>query len=181
MKKNIMLGLIGTIGAGKTTVSDYLVSKGFERITMGDLVRLKAKEEGLEPTRDNLQSLQEKYRTKFGKDYFIKEAIRKLKESEKFLSLIDGIRTPIDAKAAKLEKAILILVDASPPIRFERLKSRKRTGDPQTFEEFKKQEEAEFKLFDFITTLKYVDFKLDNSGSQKEIYKKVEDLIANIM
>jgi hypothetical protein len=36
----------------------------------------------------------------------------------------------------------LILVDANPKIRFERLKSRNRPGDPKTLEEFKKQESA---------------------------------------
>ena len=80
-REKILIGLLGTIGAGKTTVSDYFVSRGFERVVMGDLVRGKVKAEGLELTRENLGKTQEKYRNKYGKDYFINFAIKRLKDS----------------------------------------------------------------------------------------------------
>lgn len=169
--------MLGTIGSGKTTVSDYLVSKGFERVIMGDLVREKTKQEGLKLTRENLQAIQKKYRDKYGQEYFIKEVIKKLKESGKDKLLIDGVRVPMDAILPKKDGAVLILVDAPKKIRFERLKARGRENDPQTMQEFIKQEKAEWKAFNFKETLKYVDYEIDNSGNLRELYRKVDELL----
>lgn len=175
-----MIGLLGTIGSGKTTVSDYLVKKGFERVVMGNLVREVAKKEGLELTRENLQAIQKKYRDNFGQEYFIKEAVERLKSSGKEKLLIDGVRTPTDASEAKKAGAVLILIDAPKKIRFERLRARKREGDAQTFEQFLEQEKREWEMLRFRKSLKYVDYKIDNSRSIKELYKKIHSLLEKI-
>lgn len=180
-KLKCIIGLLGTIGAGKTTVSDYLVKKGFERVVMGDLVRDVAKKEGLKLTRENLQSIQKKYRDNYGQEYFIKEAIRKLKNSGKEKLLIDGVRTPTDATEAKKAGAILVLIDAPKKIRFERLRARKREGDAQTFEQFLEQEKREWKMLRFRKSLKYVDYKIDNSRNIKKLYKKICSLLESLI
>ncbi len=179
----IMIGLLGTIGAGKTTVSDYLVSKhDFYRVVMGNLVREVAKKESLELTRENLQEIQKRYRDNFGQEYFIKEAVEILKKSNKNKLLIDGVRTPTDASEAKKAGAVIILIDAPKKVRFERLKARKREGDAQTFEKFLEQEKREWEMLYFKETLKkYVDYKIDNSRSTKELYKKVDGLLGKII
>ncbi|MFH0831301.1 MAG: AAA family ATPase [archaeon] len=180
--KKYMLGLIGTIGAGKTTVSDYLVQKhGFYRVVMGDLVREVARQEGLGLTRENLQAIQKKYRDKYGQEYFIKETINRLENSGKNRMLIDGIRTPTDASEAKKAGAILVLLDAPEKNRYERLKARKREGDAQTFEHFLEQEKREWEMLSFKDTLKFVDFKIENSGSLKEIYSGIDKFIEGII
>lgn len=181
MQKQILIGLLGTIGSGKTTLSDYLAKKhGFYRVIMGDLIREKARQEGLELTRENLGKTQEKYHKIYGKDFLINEALKKLRNSGKTKLLIDGIRTPRQAEKSKEEGALLILVDAQKKIRFARLRARKRENDPQNFEQFKEQEEHEWKLFDFKKTLKYVDCKIDNSRSVKELYKEIDNLLGKI-
>lgn len=178
--KQILIGLLGTIGSGKTTVSDYLVKKGFARVIMGDLVREKAKQDGLKLTRENLQATQKKYRSKYGQDYFIEEAIKRLRASRKSKLLVDGIRLPVDADKAKSEGARLILVDAPATIRFERLKKRKREDDPKTIDRFMEQEKAEWRVFDFEKTLEYVDYDINNSGNLEELYARVNDILKEI-
>ncbi len=178
--KQILIGLLGTIGAGKTTVSDCLVKKGFYRVIMGDLVREKATQNGLKLTRENLGKTQEEYRDKYGPDYFIKEAIKRLKDSKKAKLLVDGIRLPIDADRAKFEGAKLILADAPAEIRFERLKQRKREDDAQTIDKFMEQEKAEWKRFDFEKTLEYIDYTLNNSGNLEELYTQINDILREI-
>lgn len=176
--RQTLIGLLGTIGAGKTTVSEYLVNKhDFYKVTMGDLVREVTKKEGLELTRENLQAIQKKYRDNFGQEYFIKETIKRLKESGRENLLIDGIRTPTDATEAKKAGAILVLIDAPKKARFERLRARKREGDAQTFEQFLRQEKREWEMLHFRESLKYVDYKIDNYRSIRELYKQVDDLL----
>ncbi|MBS3090391.1 dephospho-CoA kinase [Candidatus Pacearchaeota archaeon] len=177
-----MIGLLGTIGAGKTTVSDYLIKKhGFYRVGMGDLVREVTRQEGMELTRENLQAIQEKYRDKYGQEYFIRETIERLSNSAGNRLLIDGIRTPVDAGEAKKAGAVLVLIDAPKKVRYERLKARKREGDAQTFEHFLKQEKREWEMLHFKSTLKYVEYKIENSGSVKELYKKIDDLLSKLI
>ncbi len=182
MSKQIIIGLLGTIGSGKTTVSDYLVKNGFCRVVMGDLVRAKVSEEGFEITRENLQKTQEEYRSKYGADYFIKETVKLLRGSGKNKLLIDGIRTPVDALVAKREGAILILIDAKKKVRFERLKARAREGEgKKAFKDFERDELREWDLFKFQETLTYVDYTLDNSGGVEEVYKQMDKLLERIL
>ena len=180
--RKCMIGLLGTIGAGKTAISEYLVKNhNFYKIGMGDLVREVAKQESLELTRENLQIIQKKYRDDYGKGYFIKETIKRLKESGRDRLLIDGIRTPTDASEAKKAGAVLILIDAPKKARYERLKARKREGDAQTFEHFSEQEKREWKMLEFKETLKLVDVKMENSGSLQEIYNKIDKIIEKLI
>ena len=98
--KQILIGLIGTIGSGKTTASDYIVKKHkFKRIIMGNLVRVVTRKKGLEVTRKNMLNVQKYYRTKYGKNYFIDRALKKAKDWQR--ALIDGVRVPADAKGIK--------------------------------------------------------------------------------
>ena len=130
---------------------------------------------------ENLQATQKKYRESYGKEYFIKETIRRLKESGRDRLLIDGIRTPTDATEAKKAGAVLILIDAPKKARYERLKARKREGDAQTFEHFIEQEKREWEMLSFKETLKLVDNKVENSGNLNEFYKKIDKFIEKLI
>ncbi|MBI5148143.1 AAA family ATPase [Candidatus Pacearchaeota archaeon] len=180
MKKKVLIGLIGTIGSGKTTASNYLVKKfKFKRVIMGNLVRAITRKEGLQVNRKNLLLTQKKYRTKYGNDYFIKTAVKKVEGAKR--GLIDGVRVPMDAIIPKKAGAKIILIDASPKLRFERMKKRGRKGFSKTFTEFKKEEAMEFKLLDLKKTFKYVDYKIINNGNEKEFFKKFNKLIKKLI
>lgn len=176
-EREIKIGLIGTIGSGKTTVSEYLKKKGFSYIATGDIVREKAREEGIELTRENLQQLQKKYRAKYGMDCFTKIAIERLEKGGKGKLAVDGMRVPEETFLVKKHGFKIILIDAPARIRFERLKLRGSARDPKRFMEFIKNEKAEWKLFRFGATIKDADYKINNSGSMKNLYRKIDKLI----
>lgn len=182
MAKQILVGLLGTIGSGKTTVSDYLVKKyRFYRIMMGDIVRGVARKLRLDVTRENLTELGAGHIRPYTKKYWIDEAVRIAKKSKKSRVLIDGIRKPIDALIAKRNGAVFILIDAKPEIRYNRIVRRKREDEKQeSFSKFKRDEERERKFFNFKKTLGYVDYKIDNSGTVKALHKQVDKLIRKI-
>ena len=121
MKKN--LGILGPAGSGKGFAAKYIAKRfGYNVINMGNIVRALARKEHIKPTRANLEKIGEKYSKIYGKDFVIEHAIERAKESKKPV-IIDGIRKPVQAKLAKkVLKAKLILIDASPEVRFERMK-----------------------------------------------------------
>jgi len=182
MKNQIFLGLIGPIASGKGFAGKHIEKKyGFKRIVMGDLIRAVARKKHVKPTREHLRKFQKEYTKKYGRDYFINLAIKKGKESGKKRIAIDGLRYPEQARVAKKNSAIIILFTANPEIRFKREKERGRTGAPQTFQEFKKQEAKEWKIFHFKKTIEYADYIINNDGTPQELYKKVDALMMKIL
>jgi len=150
-----VIGLMGTIGAGKGTVAEYLEKNyGFKTITMGDLVREEADRRGIDYRTDEgrkeLQNLSEDMKNENGRDYWMIKTIEKIEEMGWDRAVIDGIREPSEADGYKeklgVEKKI-ILVDADAELRFKRMKEkRNRPGDPQTLEEFREQEKREWEM-----------------------------------
>jgi len=175
----IIFGVFGRIGSGKDSVSNYLVKKHFfYKIHMGNILRALARKAKIKITRENLQKLQEKYHKKYGHDFLLNIALEKAKGSKKQRIVVPGIRTPEQAARFKKEKnAKLIFVDAKPEIRFERTKKRNRKGSAKTIDEFKKQEKQEEKYFKFDKILRYSDYKLNNNGTEKDLYKQIDKLI----
>lgn len=176
-----VIGLVGTIGAGKDTVAGHLIKKyKYQSISTGDIIRKMVSEEGKEPNRENSQIFQKEKREKEGSDFFSRKVVEEIKKNQWEKAIFNGVRTPDDAKALKKEfgkNAVIILVDAEPHLRFERLKGRKRIGDPETFEEFQKQDKAEKELFNFDEVLKYVNYTIKNEGTYEELHKKIDVLL----
>lgn len=178
---NHNLGIFGPAGGGKGFASNYVAKKyGYNIINLGNIVRALARKEHIRPTRENLEKLQSKYSHKYHHDFVIEHAIEKAKNSKKPV-IFDGIRKPVQAKMAKQKfKAVLILVDAKPELRFERMKKRRRTGFAKTLKEFKKSESNEDKVFNLKKTFSIADYKIDNSNGEKYFLKELDKIIRRI-
>ena len=176
-----VIGLFGLIGSGKDTVSDYISNKyGYRVIVMGDIARELAAQRGLEPNRDNLIRMQREQVERYGITWFADEVVRRIRANKWPKAIINGIRRPEDArvpKAAFGKEMILIEVYADQKLRFERMRSRARIGDPKTFEEFVHQEELDAKAFGFDETRKFVDYKVTNNTTLEELCGQVDDLL----
>ena len=184
--EKVVIGLIGTIGSGKDTVSDYLIKKHkFLEVSIGDLVREAAKSKKLKLTRDNLQHITKSYKKRYGSDYWSKKAVKKILRIKSNKIILNGIRSLSDLtfqKRAFKKNFFLVLVDAKPSIRFERMRKRKRPGDPKTLSEFKRQEKNEYKLYgNFEKTLKKADFKINNNYTVKETYNQTSKLLKKLL
>ncbi len=179
MKTN--LGIFGPAGSGKDIASKYLAKKyNYYTINQGNIVRALARKEKIKPTRENLERLQEKYSKKLGRDYVAFAVEKKLRSLRK-PAILEGIRKPVQAREAKNKfGAKLILVDASPRIRFERMKKRRRSDFSKTFEDFLKVEGKEEKVFGLKKTFAYADFKVDNSKDKKHLFAQLDKVMKKI-
>jgi dephospho-CoA kinase len=175
-----VIGTIGLIGSGKDTVAQYIARRyGYTIISMRDLVKEVTEKEGLEPTRENLQTISEKYRKTYGMDYFARLATEKASGIGAKKVLISEMRKPEDITVPKArfgKDIMIILIEADPEIRFERLRKRGRLGDPKTFEQFQRQEKREYELY-FSKSLHLAEYRIENNGTLEELYNKIDSLL----
>lgn len=184
--KPFVIGVIGTIASGKDSVSNYLVKRyGFRKIVMSNFLRAEARKRNIKvKNREVLRKLQHELRERYGEDYLINKAIEMIKAKDHMSMknvVIDGLRTTIDVTLAKKRLgAKIILVDAKPFIRYMRAKKRGRQGSSKTYEQFLHTEAIEAATFNFHKTFKLADYKLDNSGSLKDMEKNVDKIMKQL-
>ena len=177
-----VIGVFGLIGSGKDTVAEYLEQKyGFFHVSYGILVRGLARQLGRTLERDDLIKTQREYVRRYGQNYFGRLAVQKIRDSNEQFCVLSGIRRPEDVEEPRKafgEDFLLVFVDASPKIRFGRMRSRMREGDPETLEEFLRQEEEEKKAFGFDKVMKYVRFTIKNEGTLEDLNRNVDAFLA---
>lgn len=177
MSKKV-IGVIGTIGAGKDTAGDYLSKKldipSFQ--ISSPLKRLLA-ESNQEPSRENLIALGTKLAVEKGEGYLAEYIIAHGPNS----MIITGMRQLGQIYFLKSSTQLkLISIDASPEVRFQRVKQNGKIGEADTLEEFIEREIAENshpnaqRLFECMDL---ADYQIINEGSLKELYSQLDYLI----
>lgn len=179
----MIIGLTSFNGAGKTTVGDYLVKKGFVFYSLSDVIREEIKARGLEITRDKLIEVGNELRKKFGSSVLADRIIEKINKEPDKNYAIDSIRNPAEIIALKKRKDFkLLFVDAPIELRFKRTAERQREKDPVTFEDFKKTEEREMQNKDsssqqLLKCKQMADIVIVNDSTMKTLYKKIDKII----
>ncbi len=184
----MIIGLTGSLAAGKGVVADFLKKKGFVYISLSDELREILKENKIQITRENLQLWGNKLREEKGSDVLAKRAIDKIKNQEYKKVVVDGIRNPaeIDSLRNLLTNFFLVAVDAPEKVRFERMISRNRESDPITWENFVRVDKKDKGVGEKSSgqgvgkCIKKAKFVLINDGSLEEVNKKVERLYEDI-
>jgi dCMP deaminase len=180
----IIIGLTGENCAGKGTMADYLVQKGFYYYSLSDAIREELAREGKEITREALIAKGNELRQNFGADVLAKRTIAKLLPDRNYV--IDSIRNPAEAQALLATgKTTLIYITASPKARFERMKQRRREGDPRSFEAFQIIDKLEMEGKDehgqrLAEVFALATKKVENEGGFKELYASADELLSGI-
>jgi dephospho-CoA kinase len=142
----LFLCITGMPGAGKTTLAEALEELGFERITLGDVVRNLARVRGLEPTDENLGKLFHELRQTLGNGAVAALALKESRELSDRL-VVDGIRSLDEVKEfARHGSTLLIAVHASPSKRFALLSKRAREDDPKVPDELQRRDQRELSV-----------------------------------
>lgn len=131
-------------GAGKSTITDGLKSKGYDIINMGNAVRTEAKNRNLEPTGQNLGKIMLELREKNGQGAVAELVVPQIKNSKSNIIIIDGIRSNAEIEVLRKYGTVkLLAIHASTNTRFGFLKQRGRSDDPQTKENFEERDNRE--------------------------------------
>jgi len=179
MARKRLILLTGMAGSGKTTLSGVIRESGLRVITMGDVIRELAKQQGLEPSPENIGLLAAEIR-KGGPDAVARRCIEMLKKGPDDLIVVDGIRSIAEVEAFKNEfDVVLIALWASPLSRFKRLTRRGRSDDPKTWEEFKERERRElgFGIGEAIASSDYLIKNDDGIDSLKPAFDEIMERV----
>jgi len=178
----MIIGLSGTLGAGKDTVAQYLTKKGFQHLSLSDFVREEAKKRTIGLDRDSLRELANDMVKESGGEILAKIALSRKKSKNLVLSSIR--RIPEIDYLHKRKDFILLFVDASIKTRYQRMKKRARIGDSlMGFKKFKTQEESEMsgKSSQRLDLCKQkADLFIDNSKDKKYLNKQIEGALKEI-
>ncbi|MDQ3561990.1 MAG: AAA family ATPase [Thermoproteota archaeon] len=146
--KRLIVCLTGMPGAGKSSIASFLKEKGFEVVTMGDVVREEAERQGLEPTDINLGKMMLKLRQDLGPGAVGYIVLQKLARDDSHSNVvIDGIRSIAEVEILKkIGQVRLLAIHASQDTRFKHLKERGRADAPSNDTEFAGRDKRELSV-----------------------------------
>ncbi len=174
----MIIGLTGKNCGGKDEVAKFLVSKkGFEHFSLSDMIREECKERGLSIERENLIAVGNELREEFGNGVLAERAISKFRLGYDFV--VSSIRHPAEVQTLRTRRDFFFInVYSDENTRFDRMKKRKRPGDPKTFKAFKEMEEREARNTgsgqDLEGCIELADLNLVNDSTLEVLYKKVD-------
>src|SRR4030095_6143520 len=180
----MIIGLTGENCAGKSTVAEYLMKKGFYYYSLSDIIREEVKAEGKSVTRENLIKKGNELREKFGPGILGAKMAQKVQKDKNYV--IDSIRNPAEVEELKkLGRFFLFYITAPADVRFERIKSRGREEDPNTYEAFIQIEKLEMENAEktkqnlkgtFVLAYK----KIINESEFNELHDKIDRSLSEI-
>jgi len=182
----VIIGLTGKYAAGKGTVAEVLKKHGFAYHSLSDVIRGELKRRGIPESRENLLACGNDLRSKGGPGALATMIVTELEADAHPDHIVDSIRTPAEVEGLRTHKAFwLIGVDADQRLRFQRLLSRGRQGDPTTFEVFAALEARESKSDDpkaqqLDATFALADVVVNNDGGLEDLEAQVLGVLEDL-
>ncbi len=178
-----VIGITGTIGAGKGTIVEYLMEvKGFAHFSVRGYLTREIEHRGMQVNRDSMVAVANELRARYNPAFIIEELYKEAVESGKDC-VIESIRTPGEVEALrKLDQFVLLAVDADPKIRYERIFLRGSETDQIDFETFLQNEAREMHSADpnhqnLHKCIGMADVVLLNNGTIEELYARLEEVV----
>lgn len=183
----IIIGITGTIGAGKGTIVDYFVkNKKFKHYSVRDYITEEIKNRNMTVNRDSMVVVANDLRAKNSPSYIIDKLYEKAQKSN-YNCIIESIRTPGEISSLRgKNNFFLIAIDADPKIRYQRIKLRKSETDNISFETFLENEKREMNSDNpnnqnLKKCIDQADFIIYNNGSLEDLYEEINKKCADIL
>jgi dephospho-CoA kinase len=182
----IIIGITGTLGAGKGTVVDFLANEHkFTHFSVREFLAEIIRASGQEVNRDTLTHTANDLRRQYGPAYIIEQLFNKAAQTGNNC-IIESIRTPGEIEALRRHKSfVLLAVDADIKVRFDRVIIRNSETDNIDFQTFRSNEEREMYSKDpnhqnLSECIKQADYIIDNSGNRDDLHLKTSEIISKI-
>ncbi len=177
-----VIGAIGQNGSGKDEVLKYLkTAYGIPFFSTGDMVREIAAKQGVEPTREHLRNISERYFREKGEGCFVRLLAERIAKEAPPVVGISGIRSLTDVTILRDRfGANFILIEVTvedPKLRYSRMVARAEERDPTSYEQFLAQDKAEEELFHLGAAGRNADHRIGNDGTLADLQKVIDTLV----
>jgi dephospho-CoA kinase len=176
----LIVGITGTLGAGKGTVVEYLVKKkDFVHFSVRGYLSGELDKRSMPVNRDTLTAVGNELRAKHGPAHIIEELYELAREKGQ-ACIIESIRTPGEIASLRAKQGfVLLAVDADPRIRYNRIRKRNSETDRVSYLTFLQNEEREMHSEDpnkqnLAECIRQADFLISNNGDMATLNLQIE-------
>ncbi len=181
----MIIGITGTLAAGKGTIVEYLQKKGFKHFSVRAYLTKKVKDQGLPVNRDSFVQVANALREDNSPSFIVEELYREAKEAGGDV-IIESVRTEGEVQALKSKgNFYLFAIDADAEIRYPRAVARASETDSVSFETFVANEEREWANTDptkgnLKRCIELSDYKFTNNGELEELFEQIDTVLQDI-
>ena len=179
----MIVGITGTIGAGKGTVVEYLVKeKGFVHFSARALLIEEIERRGLPVNRDTTTLVANDLRAARGPGYLAEELCRRAEkiQADGKNAVVESLRSVGEIQFIKTRPhSSFFAVDAKLETRYKRVQARQTELDQVTFEQFSAQETREMHSDDpfkqnLSACIALADVCFKNDGTKAELHAQID-------
>jgi len=167
----LIIALTGLARSGKDTAAKYISEKyGFRWFDFSrDVLAGELKNRGVALTKDNMSSIGDELRKKYGQDILAQRLVEKIKKSGAKSAVVSGVRSPQEVYYLKShsERFLMIKLIADPNKRIRRSDNA----------DISSRDERDIKNKGLAKVLEMADATIENNGTVEDLYRKIDDLI----
>jgi len=184
LDQKTIIALVGEMASGKDSIAVHLAKNyNAQTVSFSQPLRDILDRLHLPQNRINMANLGADLRQTFGQDLLNHVIIDEIEASEKVLFCLPNIRLESDMIAIKeLPRFILVAVDTTPAVRFDRLTHRHQNSDDEgkTWEQFLADSQLPTEI-EIRNIMKQAKYKIDNNGTADELIAQVDKIMAEIL
>jgi dephospho-CoA kinase len=181
----MIIGVAGTNGAGKGEVIKLLEERGYTAYSLSDSIRAVLHEKNLQETRERMIETGRALRAEGGPGVLAERLLSMMDLDRDYA--VDSVRHPAEAGVLRESGRPfhLVWVAADEAIRFERIRARGRSGDPETLESLRELEGRELGSADpaaqqLDAVRESADITLRNDADMAALRSEFESMLTSI-
>ncbi|MCK4997545.1 AAA family ATPase [Candidatus Pacearchaeota archaeon] len=181
----MIIGVTGMFGAGKGTIVEHLLVKGFKHYDMSGFITEEIVKRGMPVNRDSMIVVANDLRARFGPGYIADQLYERAKLNGGD-SVIESLRCLGEIETLKIkEEFILLSIDADVEARYTRIRERNGPKDNVTFDEFNQREQMESMSNDptkqnISACMEIADYRIKNDWTREELRRKIDSILEQI-
>jgi len=185
----MIIGITGTFGAGKGTVVEFLLKKGFKHYSVREFLTQELLRRGMDVSQGNMFLVANDLRAKFGSSHIVEELYSQAARDGGD-AIIESVRCPGEVDALKGKDGfVLFAVDADVETRYSRIVDRKGSASDErnfSFEKFVEREQDQEGNKDptkqnLGKCIEMANYKFMNDWTIEELHNKVEAVLEKLI